>query len=217
MPDVTYKNQPAIHKTKGKVPMEGNTHPYTVSKLLWPGDVENWIADHLRGTTLHICCGKSMLGDCRLDIYEPNADITGDAARLPFKDRSWDTLLIDPPYNGVFRWMHDMLSELSRVAERRIIFQHWYLPVNRQRQFKKAHRFELTEVAVWQPRTYFGRVNVLAVLDDDTGCAQYPEACPECSLSQCNAHPSNFLDRAVQTRYYNTAQSCATVDDVEGD
>lgn len=191
MADVTYKNQPAINKTQGNVPLAGTTHPYTISKLLWPGDVDAWLASKLRGTTLHVCCGKSMLGDCRLDMYEIGADVCADAARLPFADRSWDTLLIDPPYNGVFRWMHDMLSELSRVADKRIIFQHWYLPVNKNAQFKKAHRFTLTEVAVWQPRTYFGRVNVLAVLDS--------------------------LDRTVQTRYYSTAQSCATVDVEEGD
>lgn len=88
-----------------------------------------------------------------------------DAARLPFADESWDTVLIDPPYNGVFQWNHDMLSELARVARQRIIFQHWFIPVNKNGQFKKKHAFVLVELAAWQPRTYFGRAQMISVMD----------------------------------------------------
>jgi hypothetical protein len=58
-----------------------------------------------------------------------------------------------------------MLAELARVARERIIFQHWYLPINRCAEFKKSPQFRLTEAAIWQPRTYFGRVNVITVVD----------------------------------------------------
>lgn len=116
MATVTCKNQPAIHATKGHVPLSATKRPYTVNKVLWPRDVETWVSERLIGATLHICFGKSRLGDCRLDLHEPGADVRGDAAKLPFGDRSWDTVLIDPSYNGVFRWNHDMLSELARVG-----------------------------------------------------------------------------------------------------
>lgn len=165
MPTVTYKNQPAIHATRGAIPLSGTARPYTVSKVLWPDDVTRWLSAHLVGRTLHVCCGKSPLGDCRLDLHESDVDIRGDAARLPVASLSFDTILIDPPYNGVFQWNHDMLSELARVARRRIIFQHWFMPVNKVGEFKKAHRFKLSGVAVWQPRTYFGRVQVITVMD----------------------------------------------------
>jgi len=169
MSTVSYRNQPAMQAIKssqrGVVPPAGTTHPYTVNAVLWPGKVEEWIAARLLGRTLHICCGKSLLGDCRVDLYEKSADVAADAARLPFPAHSWDTVLIDPPYNGRFQWNHDMLTELARVARQRIIFQHWFLPVDRQGQFKKSHAFWLVEVAVWQPRTYFGRVQVISVMD----------------------------------------------------
>jgi hypothetical protein len=133
---------------------------------LWPKDVEAWIAGELLGYTLHVCHGKSEIGDVHLDLFELKTDVRGDAARLPFEDLSFNTVVIDPPYNSKLQWNHDMLAELPRVARDRIIFQHWYTPVNRKGQYKKRHRFTISKVAIWQPQTYFGRVNVISIFDD---------------------------------------------------
>lgn len=190
MATVTYHSQPGIHATRGAVGVAGNKHPYQVSKVLWPNEVESYLASRLIGYTLHVCCGLSRLGDVRADLYQPDIDVRVDAARLPFADKSFDTVLIDPPYNGVFQWNHDMLNELHRLARKRILFQHWFAPINSRGQFKKAHVFHLTETAVvveevedsevfvltdlrvWQPRTYFGRVQLIAVLDYMPGESQ---------------------------------------------
>lgn len=200
---VTYKNQPAIHKTRGAVPLEGTSHVYRVTSILWPDQVEKWIENKIIGTSLHLCCGKSQLGDVRCDLYADDIDVRLDAARLPFPSKSFDTVIIDPPYSGKFQWNHDMLNELHRVASNRIIFQHWFCPVDKYGRFKKAHVFSLTDAAVapylsddnvflavkdnknyfvvkedtspddfflmdlafWTPRTYFGRVQLISVLD----------------------------------------------------
>lgn len=165
MATVTYKKQPAIHATGGSVPLEGTKQPYTVNALLWPDDVHNWVFKRLKGLTLHVCCGKSEIGHCRVDLNEIGIDVRADAAHLPFKSQSWDTVLIDPPYNGIFQWNHDMLAELARIARQRIIFQHWFLPVDSNRRFKKSNDFHLTDVAIWQGQTYFGRAQVISVID----------------------------------------------------
>jgi hypothetical protein len=181
MATVTYVNQPAIHKTRGCVPLAGTAHVYTVNKILWPKEVEDFLSTKLVGHTLHACCGKSQLGDVRLDLYEPKVDVTADAARLPFADNSFDTVQVDPPYNGAFQWQHDMLSELPRVARIRIIHQHWYIPANKIGLFKKNHTFVLSETNtiievedtdftlaeafVWMPRTYFGRTQIISIFD----------------------------------------------------
>lgn len=164
MGTVTYKHQPAIHKTRGAVPPEGTSYLYRVTKLLWPKEVESYLESLLLGRSLHICCGKSRIGDVRLDLYE-DVDIRADAARLPFTDQSFDTLLIDPPYNGKFQWNHDMLSELGRVAKRRFIFQHWFSPVDKSGRFKKDHQFVLTDLYNWPPKSYFGRMQIVSVFD----------------------------------------------------
>jgi hypothetical protein len=110
----------------------------------------------------------SQLGDIRFDIdplHGPN--VLGDVTRLPFADASVDTVLIDPPYTGKFQFNHDYLAELPRVAARRIILQHWHLMTNKNGFYKKDHRFILNKehLAIWQPKTYFGRVNVISVYD----------------------------------------------------
>jgi len=161
---VTHKNQPAIHKTNGHI-YGGNTIPYTVNKVLWPEEVENWIQERLVGFSLHVCCGKSLLGNIRLDLHESNVDVKADAMSLPFSDECFDTVLADPPYNGVFSWQHKQLDEMCRVSRNRMIFQHWFMPIDNKGNFKKNHDFFLSEVAVWQPRTYFGRAQVISVMD----------------------------------------------------
>lgn len=203
MSSVTYVNQPAIEKTKGKVGVAGNDHPYRVNKVLWPIEVEEWIRTRLVGKSLHLCCGKSLLGDVRVDIdSQNNPDILGDVFDKSFmddfEDKSFDTVLIDPPYNARFQKMHDMLNAIHRIARQRIIFQHWFIPANRYGQFKKANLFVCkdytlvpnhadllvrdgdnfvaveedrspgfltSEIAAWNPRTYFGRVQIISVFD----------------------------------------------------
>lgn len=166
MATVTYKHQPAIHKTRGKVPLAGNSHLYTVSKVLWPEDVEHVLEDLLVGISLHVCSGLSRIGTYRLDLAQATGpDIIANAARLPFCDGAIDTVLCDPPYNSRLQWNHDLLSELARVARRRIIFQHWYGVCDKFGHYRKAHRFELSSVFVWQPKCYFGRAQLISVLD----------------------------------------------------
>lgn len=171
MSTVTYKNQPAIHATRGAVPLAGTSHLYTVKKVLWPASIESFLPSLFVGRTLHVCCGLSQLGDVRLDL-DPNVnpDILCDAADMrPFvEDNGFETVLCDPPYNGKFQWNHDLLSELARVASRRIVFQHWYIPANKNGRYKKAQeKFHLSETYVWQGQTYFGRAQIISVFDSE--------------------------------------------------
>jgi hypothetical protein len=47
-----------------------------------------------------------------------------------------------------------------------VIFQHWFLPARKDGGYKKAHEtWKLTGAYIWQPRTYFGRVQVVSVFD----------------------------------------------------
>lgn len=167
MSTVTYKNQPAIHKTRGSVPLAGNSHLYTVKKVLWPENVEKYIETLLIGKSLHVCCGYSLLGDVRLDLdVNTSPDVICDAAKICFEDNSFDTVFCDSPYNSKFQWNHDLLSELPRIASKRIIFQHWFLISNKNGLYKKAQeKFSLSELYVWQGQTYFGRAQIISVFD----------------------------------------------------
>lgn len=167
-PSATYNAQPALHRTRGDVPLAGNAHVYTVSKMIWPEEVEEFLGTLLVGRTLHVCCGKSRLGDVRLDLHEESADIRCDAAdmRAHVADQSFDTVLYDGPYNGWLDWMHKVLEELARVARKRIIIQAWWVPANKQGRYRKAQEeFALTSLYTWMPDTYFGRANLISVFD----------------------------------------------------
>ena len=169
MSSVTYKNQPAIDKSNGSIPLAGNSHLYTVNKVLWPDSIEEFLKTLFVGRTIHVCCGKSKLGDVRLDLNEPTADIKCDAANMKdfVKDGEFNTVLCDPPYNGKFRWNHNLLSELARIADSRIIFQHWFIPANPNGGYKKANEtWKLSQTYVWQPKTYFGRAQIISVFDN---------------------------------------------------
>ena len=166
MSTVTYRNQPAIDKTKGNIPLAGTSHLYTVKKVLWPEAIESFLQTLFIGKTLHVCSGKSKIGDIRLDLNEYNVDIRADAVNMPLANNAYETILCDPPYNGKFQWNHDLLLELARVASRRIIFQHWFIPATPAGRYKKAQeKFFLSAVYVWQPKTYFGRAQIISVFD----------------------------------------------------
>lgn len=169
MSTVSYKNQPGIHKTRGSIPLAGTSHLYTVKKVLWPKSIEDFLPTLFKGWTLHVCSGLSMLGDSRVDA-DPNVnpDYVCDASNMKhlFENDSWQTVLCDPPYNGKMQWNHNLLSELSRIASQRIIFQHWFIPANKNGLYKKAQeKFQLTETYVWQGQTYFGRAQIISVFD----------------------------------------------------
>lgn len=169
MATVTYKNQPAIQSTGGHVTdavKAGKSHLYHVKKVLWPKAIESFLETILIGKSLHVCSGKSKLGDIRLDLNEQDVDIKADAVNMPIADNEYDTVLCDPPYNGKFKWNHDLLQELARVAKKRIIFQHWFIPATPDGRYKKAQeKFALSAVYIWQPKTYFGRAQVISVFD----------------------------------------------------
>ncbi len=172
MGTVTYKNQPGTAGVlKQGTPLAGTSHVYTVAKVLWPEAVQAFIGTLMVGRSLHVCCGRSPLGTVRLDI-DPSCvpAVVADAARLPFADATFDTVLCDPPYNGRMQWNHDMLKEMVRVARQRVVFQHWFMPVTPHGRVKKwQDGWALSAVYVWQPRTYFGRVQVISVLEGSAG------------------------------------------------
>lgn len=166
MGTITYKNQNAAALAlKRGVPLEGTDHIYTVNKLLWPKKVHVFVESLLIGRSLHVCCGKSTIGNLKVDLFDETADVKADAAKMPINDKTFDTVLCDPPYNGKLQWNHDLLVELARIARKRIIFQHWFMPGNMKGFYKKDHSFKISELYLWQPKTYFGRANVLSVFD----------------------------------------------------
>ena len=71
------------------------------------------------GSTLNLCCGKSQIGDLRIDI-DPTVkpDLVADIFNLPSLEQ-FDNVIMDPPYSyyGKIKW----LFPLARLARKRFI------------------------------------------------------------------------------------------------
>jgi len=91
---------------------------------VWSESEERLYHKFCVGSTLHLCSGYSDLGDCKIDINRDcRPDILCDVHYLPFKDLSFDTIIIDPPWHGPKSWMlwERMVEEIIRIARRRVI------------------------------------------------------------------------------------------------
>ena len=102
--------------------------PVTLFREAWIwSEKEEWLYKQLcEGSTLHVCCGTSRLGDIRVDLFAHSifaTNIKADAFHLPFKNESFNTVICDPPWFGPSNWSkwEKLVNELCRVAKNRII------------------------------------------------------------------------------------------------
>lgn len=90
-----------------------------------PHDIRNWLSSSLFvGEVLNVCSGPSPLGDVRVDADRSHSpDVVGDVHDLPFPERSFDTVYVDPPYS-LYSFPHGYWPhEAWRVAKERLILE----------------------------------------------------------------------------------------------
>jgi len=116
----------------------------------WPENEEKLYRSLLKGykPVLHLFCGKSTLGDVRVDrIPYPNVTHTIEVkvdTRLPFKDGEFDATIFDPPW--INQYMLWTAKEVPRVTRRRIIAvtgHFWWEPAKPHR-----HSWKLSKILV---------------------------------------------------------------------
>ena len=99
---------------------------------VWNDDESNFYESKIIGYSLHVCCGKSLVGDVRCDIDPQDEGVQkADYRELPYSDLSFDTVICDPPWfsEDRFAQIHGSPSlkwilELKRIAKKRIIIIH---------------------------------------------------------------------------------------------
>ena len=75
----------------------------------WPWSVECFVRKHIKGRSLHVCCGSSDLGDVKIDAYVERKGVTkGDMFNLPYKEE-FDTVICDPPWELAYHLRHKLL------------------------------------------------------------------------------------------------------------
>ena len=96
----------------GRGEQEGRSFCGTMNRL--------FLAREMIDQTLNVCCGTDRTGHVRLDVdRKMGPDVVADVRALPFKPRSFDTVICDPPFNmfGALKW----ITELRRCARRKVI------------------------------------------------------------------------------------------------
>jgi len=134
-------------------------YPQIEDAWVWPGKVERWFRERTVGHTLHVCNGKSTLGDVRVDANPTRVtDVQGDMFDLPFPPRTFDTVVADPPWKllqqGGLGARHRAFFELLRVCaiDGTVLWNSYSIPTSTQA--------EVQEVAVRQDYGH-GKASVL--------------------------------------------------------
>jgi len=116
---VQLKREIAKHVAKAQRPVpQAKLSTYRVN-WSWPKDMEFFAYSLCRGTVLNFPCGRSRIG-LRVDLDRRlRPDVVADLHHPPFRNRSFDTVLCDPPFS-MYRtqgWVHN----LKRLAKRRLV------------------------------------------------------------------------------------------------
>lgn len=98
---------------------------------VWNHTVERFVRDKVKGYSINICAGKSSIGDVKIDLDPQNTSvIKGDMKSLPYEDKTFDTVIQDPPWKiGYYdRWKP--FFECVRICKvgGRIIYNAYWLP-----------------------------------------------------------------------------------------
>ena len=86
-------------------------------------DEENFIKKSLIGRSLNVCCGKSRLGNIRVDLDEKhNPDLVCDYFHLPYKQCEFNTVIFDPPFQDFWKLgLNHALQKIGKLASKRFI------------------------------------------------------------------------------------------------
>jgi hypothetical protein len=93
-----------------------------------PKSVDHWLRKQIIGFSINVCKGRSDLGNVTIDIlHDLKPTVIADLYHLPFKDKTFDTCICDPPFDYYLRgrlrrhnsW--SWIQELRRITRKRII------------------------------------------------------------------------------------------------
>ena len=85
---------------------------------VWEKEVDDFVRQRMKGYSLNVPCGKSKLGDVRVDLEQHDSKTRiADMKDLPFETNTFDTVISDPPWKIGFYDRFRQFFELVRVAK----------------------------------------------------------------------------------------------------
>jgi len=104
--------------------------------FLWEKEIGDFVKLQMKGKVLNVPCGKSKLGNVRLDI-NPKLSMRGVynmfKRKLPYKDNMFDTIISDPPWKMGHYFRPKLFFELVRVVKigGKIIYNATWIPTSK--------------------------------------------------------------------------------------
>ena len=130
---------------------------------VWNDTVSKFVEKHIEGYSLHICAGRSEIGDVRVDLDPQTPEVgKADMRDLPFEDEQFDTVIIDPPWKLGYYQRFKPFYEAVRVCKvgGRIIYNATWIPHSDQCKL---------DFVVVRRDSHWGNISVISVfrrLDD---------------------------------------------------
>lgn len=129
--------------------------------FMWEEEIEDFVKKRMKGYTLNVPCGKSKLGDIRLDA-DPSLsmreayDFFND--ELPFGNNVFDTVISDPPWKIGHYFRPKLFFPLVEVCKvgGEIIYNATWIPTSKY--------VELKEVYIRQS-SQFSNVSIISIFE----------------------------------------------------
>jgi len=136
--------------------------------FLWEKEIEDFVKKHIKGYSLNVPCGKSKLGDERLDI-DPNLSMREAydmfKNKLPYGDSVFDTIISDPPWKMGHYFRPRIFFELVRVCKvgGHIIYNATWIPTSK---FTKL-------IGTWiRQSSQFSNVSIISIFEKIAKCPE---------------------------------------------
>ena len=110
----------------------------------WEKEIEDFIKEKTTGYSLNVPCGKSTIGDIKLDI-DPKLSMREAfnffKDKIPFKDNTFDTVISDPPWKIGHYFRPRMFFKLVEVCKigGMIIYNAPWIPTSKYVELKETY------------------------------------------------------------------------------
>ena len=129
--------------------------------FMWEKEIEDFVKEKMKGYTLNVPCGKSKLGNIRLDIdptfsMRKAYDFFKD--EIPYKDNTFDTVISDPPWKIGHYFRPRLFFKLVEVCKigGTIIYNATWIPTSKYTKLKE----------VWiRQSSQFSNVSIISIFE----------------------------------------------------
>ncbi len=112
--------------------------------FMWEKEIEDFVKERVKGYTLNVPCGKSKIGDVRLDL-DPNLSMRGAydffKDKLPYEHNTFDTVISDPPWKVGHYFRPKLFFRLVEVCKigGTIIYNATWIPTSKYVKLKETY------------------------------------------------------------------------------